>query len=66
MELMMTNVTAEQKTTSITNTIQQFGKKLYAYPLLYQYKISTLKQLVIILKINCFQPILLLALLILI
>jgi len=40
--------------------------KIYAYPLLYQYKISTLKQLVIILKINCFQPILLLALLILI
>lgn len=31
MELMMTKIMAEQKNTSITNTIQQFGKKLFGF-----------------------------------
>jgi RNA polymerase sigma factor (sigma-70 family) len=31
MELMMTHTMAEQKNTSITNTMQQFGKKLFGF-----------------------------------
>ncbi len=31
MELMMTEIMTEQKNTSITNTIQQFGKKLFGF-----------------------------------
>jgi RNA polymerase sigma factor (sigma-70 family) len=31
MELMMTQIMTEQKNTSITNTIQQFGKKLFGF-----------------------------------
>jgi RNA polymerase sigma factor (sigma-70 family) len=31
MELMMTEIMIEQKNTSITNTIQQFGKKLFGF-----------------------------------